>query len=120
VVTILVGGVGKDEVARVISALGRPDVEVTLTNDMDAAVALGDGEADYFLGTCHTGAGASLGVLVALLGPELCHTFGRTSPTVEQISAELANGRIAFGYSLDHLAEVTPRFVAAFLAASGD
>ncbi|WP_372348939.1 DUF2620 family protein [Streptomyces sp. KL116D] len=45
------------------------------------------GQADYFLGTCHTGAGASLGVLVGLMGQAACHTFGRGVPTEEERSA---------------------------------
>ena len=42
------------------------------------------GQADYYLGTCHTGAGASLGVLVGLMGSAACHTFGRGVPTEER------------------------------------
>lgn len=56
---ILTGGVGKTEVAHTVSGLALDGLEITVSNDMDAAMKLRAGQADYYLGTCHTGAGAS-------------------------------------------------------------
>ncbi|MFG2206341.1 DUF2620 domain-containing protein [Streptomyces sp. NPDC048638] len=105
---ILTGGVAKSEVASAVAGLGLPGVEVLVSNDMDAAVQLRAGQADYFLGTCHTGAGASLGVLVGLLGSAACHTFGRSVPTAEQIEALLGEGKKVFGFAVDRVEAVVP------------
>ncbi|MFI9051263.1 DUF2620 domain-containing protein [Streptomyces sp. NPDC053427] len=105
---ILTGGVGKSEVASAVTELRLPGVEVVVSNDMDAAMQLRAGQADYFLGSCHTGAGASLGVLVGLMGAAACHTFGRTVPTAEQIEALLGEGRTVFGFALDRIETVAP------------
>ncbi|MEV5123561.1 DUF2620 family protein [Streptomyces decoyicus] len=113
---ILTGGVGKSEVAGQVTGLGLPGVEIAVSNDMDAAAALRAGRADYFLGTCHTGAGASLGVLVGLLGTAVCHTFGRSVPTTEQIEALLDEGKRVFGYALDQMDAVTPVLARALAA----
>ena len=81
---ILTGGVGKTEVADAVTGLGLDGVEVAVSNDMDAAMKLRAGQADYYLGTCHTGAGASLGVLVGLMGqPPATPSAGRV-PTEER------------------------------------
>lgn len=105
---ILTGGVGKTEVAAVVQRLGLDGVEVVVSNDMDAAMKLRAGQADYYLGTCHTGAGASLGVLVGLMGSGACHTFGRSVPTEDQVAALLAGGTKVFGFSIDQIDTATP------------
>ncbi|TDD73084.1 DUF2620 family protein [Jiangella aurantiaca] len=110
---IIAGGVAKTEVAEVLRPLLRPGDTVVVGTDMDAAVQLRSGEADYYLGTCHTGAGASLGVLVGLLGSDKTHTFGRSLPSVETIQAAVDEGNLAFGFSLDQAQEVVPALWAA-------
>ncbi|MCX4829622.1 DUF2620 domain-containing protein [Streptomyces sp. NBC_00006] len=105
---ILTGGVGKVEVANTIKELGLDGVEVTVSSDMDAAMKLRAGQADYFLGTCHTGAGASLGVLVGLMGQPACHTFGRGVPTAEEVDSLLADGKKVFGFSMDQIDRIAP------------
>jgi hypothetical protein len=106
--TILVGGVGKRDVATALEDVGVTGLRVVVSNDMDAAMQLRSGQADYFVGTCHTGAGASLGVLVALLGHGKCHTFGRTVPSLADVSKALAEGKVAFGFSIDQADKVVP------------
>ncbi|MFJ9178617.1 DUF2620 domain-containing protein [Streptomyces sp. NPDC102360] len=105
---ILTGGVGKVEVANTVKELGLDGVEVTVSSDMDAAMKLRAGQADYFLGTCHTGAGASLGVLVGLMGQAACHTFGRGVPTEDEVATLLADGNKVFGFSMDQIEQVAP------------
>ncbi|BCL18730.1 DUF2620 domain-containing protein [Streptomyces tuirus] len=105
---ILTGGVGKSEVAQTIGELALDGLEVTVSNDMDAAMKLRARQADYFLGTCHTGAGASLGVLVGLMGRDACHTFGRSVPTEETVTALLQEGKRVFGFATDQIDVVAP------------
>ncbi|MBW5482003.1 DUF2620 family protein [Streptomyces bambusae] len=114
---ILTGGIGRDEVARTVSGLGIAGLHIAVANDMDAAGQLRAGQADYFLGTCHTGAGASLGVLVGLLGRSACHTFGRGEPTEAEIAELLAGGTTVFGFCLDRIDTVAPRLARAIAAA---
>ncbi|MFB6815535.1 DUF2620 family protein [Streptomyces sp. NPDC056347] len=116
---ILTGGVGKTEVARTITAMAVDGLEVAVSNDMDAATKLRAGEADYFLGTCYTGAGASLGVLVGLMGKKACHTFGRSVPGEEEVAALLAGGTRVFGFSMDQIDTAAPVIARAIATHSG-
>jgi len=104
---ILTGGIGKTEVADALRELGIDGMEVTVSNDMDAAMKLRAGQADYYLGTCHTGAGASLGLLLGVLGSATCHTFGRSIPTEEQVATLLDGGKKVFGFGMDQLHATT-------------
>ncbi|MFD7520498.1 DUF2620 domain-containing protein [Streptomyces niveus] len=113
---ILTGGVGKAEVTETVKKLDLDGIEVTVSNDMDAAMKLRGGQADYFLGTCHTGAGASLGVLVGLLGKSACHTFGRSVPTEDEVNALLAEGKKVFGFAIDQIDVIAPLMARAIAA----
>ncbi|CAL9588695.1 DUF2620 domain-containing protein [Streptomyces sp. enrichment culture] len=113
---ILAGGVGKNEVANAVKALGLDGIDVAVSSDMDAAMKLRSGQADYYFGTCHTGAGASLGVLVGLMGQSACHTFGRSVPTEDEAAALLAEGKKVFGFSMDQIDSVVPILVRAVAA----
>ncbi|SDT61826.1 DUF2620 family protein [Jiangella sp. DSM 45060] len=110
---LIAGGVAKIEVAEALRPLLGPDDTVVVGTDMDAAVQLRSGAADYYLGTCHTGAGASLGVLVGLLGSDKTHTFGRTVPSAAAIEAAVDAGNVAFGFALDQVEDVVPALWAA-------
>ncbi|MDI3406089.1 DUF2620 domain-containing protein [Streptomyces cavernicola] len=105
---ILTGGVGKVEVAEAVRRLGLAGVDVAVSSDLDAAMLLRAGRADYYLGTCHTGAGASLGVLVGLMGRPACHTFGRGVPSADEAAALLGDGKRVFGFALDRAEAVAP------------
>ncbi|RAJ63475.1 uncharacterized protein DUF2620 [Streptomyces sp. Amel2xB2] len=115
---ILVGGVGKAQVAEVLADLGIDGLEASLSSDMEAAMRLRAGQADYYLGTCHTGAGASLGVLLGVLGSGTCHTFGRSVPTQEEVAGLLADGKRVFGFGMDQLSDATPVIARAIAAHS--
>ncbi|MFI6083570.1 DUF2620 domain-containing protein [Streptomyces sp. NPDC051217] len=113
---ILTGGVGKAEVTDTVKKLGLDGIEIVASNDMDAAMKLRGGQADYYLGTCHTGAGASLGVLVGLLGKPTCHTFGRSVPTQDEVNALLAEGKKVFGFAIDQIDVIAPLMARAIAA----
>ncbi|GAB2771914.1 DUF2620 family protein [Streptomyces sp. NPDC054796] len=113
---ILTGGLGKAEVAETLRKLDLPGLETDVSSDMDAAMKLRAGQADYYLGTCHTGAGASLGLLLGLLGSDACHTFGRSVPTEDEVTALLDGGKKVFGFGIDQLADTTPVIARAIAA----
>jgi hypothetical protein len=105
---IITGGVGKAHVADALKPLVKPGDEVVVGSDMTAGMALRNGTADFYLGTCHTGAGASLGVLVGLLGSAKCHTFGRGVPSAETVAAAVDGGAVALGFAIDQIDDVVP------------
>lgn len=105
---IIAGGIGKTEVVTALKPLLGADDTVTMGSDMDAALKLRTGQVDFYLGTCHTGAGASLGVLVGLLGSTRCHTFGRRVPTAEEMAKALTDGKVAYGFAIDQIVESVP------------
>ncbi|MEU8485716.1 DUF2620 domain-containing protein [Streptomyces sp. NPDC048641] len=113
---ILTGGVGKVEVTGTVEALALDGVDIAVSNDMDAAMKLRAGQADFYLGTCHTGAGASLGVLVGLMGQSACHTFGRSVPTEDEVTALLDQGKQVFGFSMDQIDVIAPLLARAIAA----
>lgn len=115
---ILTGGVGKTEVADTVAGLALDGLEVVVSSDMDAAMKLRAGQADYYLGTCHTGAGASLGVLVGLMGSAACHTFGRSVPTEDEVAGLLAGGVTVFGFAIDQIDAVAPVIARAIVRTS--
>jgi len=110
---IITGGVGKAQVADALKPLLGPGDSVVASSDMDAALKLRTKQADYYIGTCHTGAGASLGVLLGMLGSPKCHTFGRTIPTTAETEKQIDNGVVAFGFCVDHVDDAVPALWAA-------
>ncbi|GGO48037.1 hypothetical protein GCM10012287_22080 [Streptomyces daqingensis] len=113
---ILTGGVGKAQVAEELGELGIGGLEITVSSDMEAAMKLRAGQADYYLGTCHTGAGASLGVLLGVLGSGTCHTFGRRVPTEEDVAELLDSGKKVFGFGMDQICDTAPVIARAIAA----
>lgn len=105
---ILTGGIGKAQVAEELGGLGIDGLEVAVSSDMEAAMRLRAGQADYYLGTCHTGAGASLGVLLGVLGSGVCHTFGRSVPSEAEVAELLESGTKVFGFGVDQITDTTP------------
>ena len=112
---ILVGGFGKAEIARTLERLNDPEIEVAITNDYQAAQALKSGYADYYFGACASGGGASLGVLVGLLGYSKTATVSRAGvpPKKEEIEKAVREGRVAFGMAIDHVEQAVPMLVEA-------
>jgi hypothetical protein len=107
----LVGGIGKAETSRIlVTGLGTA-VDVEISSDFEAAAVVATQPDAYYLGSCHTGAGAALGVLVPLLGAERCHAFGRSVPTADELSRLLEAGKVAFGFPVDNTAAVVSVFV---------
>lgn len=106
--TILVGGVAKGEVASAIREAGEDGLDVKVSNDMEAAAKLRSGQADYYFGTCHTGAGGALGVLTGILGDDKVETFGRGAGNEESVRKALDEGKVAFGFSTDQVDSIVP------------
>ncbi|PMD72173.1 DUF2620 domain-containing protein [Companilactobacillus nuruki] len=115
-IKIVIGGqMGKDDIkASLVRLIGDKDVEITIKNDLDAAMAIQNNEADYYIGACETGAGGALAMATALLGSDKTLTVASPSKvlTEDVIAEEITNkGKIAFGFTINTKDTVLPILV---------
>ena len=62
---IVVGGqIDKEEVKALVLQYGLPEDSVEVKSDLDAAMAIKSGTADYYIGACNTGGGGALAMEV--------------------------------------------------------
>ena len=108
---IVVGGqIDKEKLATLIREIGKDKVEVSVKSDIEAAMAVKTGAADYYLGACNTGGGGALAMAIALLGANNCATIsmpGKIRPENE-IREEVTSGKKAFGFTAQHMDQVVP------------
>lgn len=113
-VKIVVGGqLAKEKIAKLIRETGREKVSVTVMQDIQAAMAVKNGVADYYVGACNTGGGGALALAIAILGIPLCETLtppGRSCDEAK-IKTALSNGKRAFGLTEEHVPQVVPLLV---------
>lgn len=115
---IVVGGqVEKKEIETLVKQYGGQQVEVMVKADLEAAMLLKSGGADYYLGACHTGGGGALAMAIALLGKPQCITISMPGkkPVKEQVEEAVRNGAKAFGFTGDHKEEAVQFVMEALL-----
>lgn len=108
---IVVGGqIDKDAVASIIKKTAGDSVAVEIKSDIEAAMAIKTGAADYYFGACNTGGGGALAMAIALLGMGMCATVSMPGniKSEEQIKAEVEGGKKAFGFTAQHAEQVIP------------
>lgn len=113
-VKIVVGGqLAKEKIAELIRKIGREKVSVTVMQDIQAAMAVKSGAADYYVGACNTGGGGALALAIAILGMSLCETLTSPGRSCDEakIKAALSNGKRAFGLTEEHVPQVVPLLV---------
>lgn len=114
---IVIGGqMDKDELEKSLKALIQDKkVEISVMSDLDAAMAVQNGQADYYIGACETGAGGALAMATALLGAD--KTLTVASPTKvlsqEEINQGVKKGKVAFGFTINAKDKVLPEIVKA-------
>ncbi len=99
---IVVGGaLNKKENGELIEQYGNGRVEVTVMPDLQAAMALKSGQADYYFGSCQTGAGGALGMAIAMNGMDKCITVAMVGKVLkdEEILAAVKRERKPSGLS---------------------
>lgn len=99
---IVIGGqIEKGAIEELLQKYGKGNYEITVKTDIDAAMALKNGTADYYFGACNTGGGGALAMAIALLGGDKTATLGMPGKTAseEEISQSVAAGKIAFGFT---------------------
>lgn len=117
-ITIVVTGLRRDQAARRLLALAMTGAVVLPMTDIEGALAVRDGRADYFIGICQSGAGGALAMAVAFLGRERCATLaamGRPA-SASEVARALEEGRVAFGISSDQVEATSRLLMAAILS----
>ena len=88
-----------------VKQLGGEAVQTSVSTDVKGALAVRKGEADYYIGSCWTGAGGSLAIATAVLGQS--RTFIVSMPglpaNAERVRAAVGENRVAFGISYDQM-----------------
>lgn len=117
-IRVAVCGMGKEHIARLLHETSDGAAEVTITSDFEGATALKQGNVDYFVGACQSGAGGALAVATAILGPDKAIRLsgvgsGRITP--EKIKTALEDGKVAFGLAHSHVQDAVPMLATALL-----
>ncbi|RYM02864.1 DUF2620 domain-containing protein [Sporolactobacillus sp. THM7-7] len=113
-VRIVVGGqLAKDEIKKRIERLTDGNVELTVKNDLDAAMAVKENRADYYIGACETGAGGALAMATALLGSGKTVTLATPSRLMSEaeIKEQIDKGKVAFGFTKNTMNTILPILV---------
>ena len=72
---IVIGGqIDKERLAGAVRTLAGDRAVVTVKTDIEAAMDVKTGAADYYLGACNTGGGGALAMAIALVGANNCVT----------------------------------------------
>ncbi len=107
---IVIGGqLGKDEIRSCIESLGIEGLAVSVTDDINAAMDIKRGAADFYLGACLTGGGGALAMAIAILGYNACKALD--SADSDAIAAALDAGVRAFGFTPQLINQVVPAIV---------
>lgn len=111
---IVVGGqIDKEEVKNLVEKYADGDFSVEVKSDLDAAMAVKAGQADFYIGACNTGGGGALAMALALLGRENCVTVSMPSSvmTEDEIREHVKSGKKAFGFTAQHKEVVIPAII---------
>jgi len=123
VLKIAVGGaIDKPRVADAIKKIGGEQIEVKIMSDIEAAMAVKNGKADYYIGACATGGGGALAMAMALIGAAKCATVSMPGkpPKEQDVLKALKNGKVAFGFTNDHIEKAVPMIMNAILNDKGE
>lgn len=115
---IVIGGqMDKQSIAKLVTEIVADRATVSVKSDIEATIAIQTMQADYYLGACSTGAGGALGIATGLLGQDKCVSVSTPGKTMnqEEINAEVANGKVAFGFVNYDAEKVVPMILNAIL-----
>lgn len=119
---IVVGGqIDKEEIAAIVKKELGEQAEITVKGDLDATMGMKSGVYDYYVGACNTGGGGALAMALAILGKAKCATISMPGhiKSTEEIVEEVKNGKVAFGFTAQHKAEVLPILLKALAEKEG-
>ncbi|EGM5976174.1 DUF2620 domain-containing protein [Escherichia coli] len=114
---VIGGQIEKEKIAETVRREAGEHVDsLTVMGDIEAAMAIKSGAADYYFGACNTGGGA-LAMAIAILGASQCITVGMPGKILsnEEIIAEVKAGKKAFGFTGQDIDVVVPIILKAIL-----
>ena len=102
-----VAGLQREQIKKTIEATAPGCFEVFIHNDMEA------GQLDYYIGACNTGAGAALSIAIAVIGYNKSCTIAKPGIKAkdEHIAKMIAEGKVAFGLSVEHVEHAIPMLI---------
>lgn len=112
---IIIGGqVEKKQIESLIKEMD-PSIETVVKSDLEAAMAMKTGQADYYFGACHTGGGGALAMAIALIGKDKCETVSMPGkkPVEDKVIEAVKAGKKAFGFTGDHVDVAVPMILKA-------
>jgi hypothetical protein len=112
---IVIGGqVEKKAIESLIKEID-PSIDTVIKSDVDASMAMKTGQADYYLGACHTGGGGALAMAIAIIGRDKCETVSMPGrkPKEENVKEAVNEGKVAFGFTGDHMETAVPMILKA-------
>ncbi|MCG7406970.1 DUF2620 domain-containing protein [Paenibacillus sp. ACRRX] len=103
----VVAGLNKDKLAKTVAAAGGNRVSVQALSDIEAALQVKNGQADYYMGACNTGGGAALSMAIGILTFGKCATITKNGerPNQDIIKGHIQDGVVAFGMTVDSIDE---------------
>ena len=109
-IRIVVAGVGKEQILKLVQAHAPDRVQAVVKSDLEAALAVKGGKADYYIGACFSGAGGALAVATGLLGSAQVARLSGTgaAPKREDVQQAVHSGKRAFGLATNHIDIVVP------------
>ncbi|MBC8950456.1 MULTISPECIES: DUF2620 domain-containing protein [Xenorhabdus] len=116
---VIGGQIEKQAIAEGIRQLaGNKATAITIMNDIDAAMAIKNGEADYYFGACNTGGGGALAMAIALIGLNQCATIGMPGKILsnDEIIAHVKAGKKAFGFTGQDIDIVLPVIISTIIS----
>ena len=108
-----IAGLQRELIREMIEQTAPGTFETFILSDMDAAVKVKEGQLDYYIGACNTGAGAALSMAIAIIGYNKSVTIAKPSIKAkpEQIEKFVTEGKVAFGLSVEHIEHAIPLLI---------
>ncbi|AKF37202.1 DUF2620 domain-containing protein [Yersinia enterocolitica] len=108
-----IAGLQRELIREMIEQTAPHTFETFILSDMDAAVKVKEGQLDYYIGACNTGAGAALSMAIAIIGYNKSATIAKPGIKAkpEQIEKFVTEGKVAFGLSVEHIEHAIPLLI---------
>lgn len=108
-----IAGLQREQIKTLVELTAPGEFECHIMSDMDAALKVKNGELDYYIGACNTGAGAALSMAIAIIGYNKSATIAKPGIQArpEQIAQHIAEGKVAFGLSVEHVEHSVPLLI---------
>lgn len=113
-INVVVGGqMDKQQISKLIEKHGDGKVKVSVKGDIEAVLDIKNGQADYYFGSCATGAGGALAMAIGIIGAQSCLSVsipGKVLPE-EEMRKAVQDGKKAFGFVNTDAEKVIPTLI---------